>query len=263
MTAEFLAKDSKHAGFTTCQPRSLKLKETLSKGVAFHHAGLCQEDRYLVERLFRSAELPVLCATSTLAAGVNLPAHLVIVKSTMQYTAKGYQEINELDLFQMMGRAGRPQYDTFGVAAILTDDTRKDFYQGLVEGRNPIESHLHHSLIEHVNAEIFLGTISNLSSAVHWIKSTFLFVRAQLNPAHYSAKASGVEGFLEAKLGTILSSLVDSGLAVADERGNVRANDFGRIMARFYTKFETMKVFMQCPSSPSTSQIVRPSACLP
>ena len=51
-------------------------------------------------------------ATSTLAMGVNLPAHLVIIKSTQHYVMGVYQEYSESEILQMIGRAGRPQVRT-------------------------------------------------------------------------------------------------------------------------------------------------------
>jgi len=56
--------------------------------------------------------LTFVCAvvsTSTLAMGVNLPAHLVIIKSTQRYVMGSYQEYSETQILQMIGRAGRPQ----------------------------------------------------------------------------------------------------------------------------------------------------------
>lgn len=60
----------------------VKLRKTVSSGVAFHHAGLCVNDKKLIEEYFRSASLPILFSTNTLAMGVNLPAYLSIIKST-------------------------------------------------------------------------------------------------------------------------------------------------------------------------------------
>jgi ATP-dependent DNA helicase HFM1/MER3 len=50
--------------------------------VGFHNGGLTMEDRSLVEGLFLTGDLLVLCTTSTLAQGVNLLAHAVIIKFT-------------------------------------------------------------------------------------------------------------------------------------------------------------------------------------
>jgi len=85
------------------------LTETAAAGYAYHHAGLSSQDRQKVESLFKEGKIKALCSTSTLAAGVNLPAHLVIIKSTEQYNGNQYCEYEEMDILQMMGRAGRRQ----------------------------------------------------------------------------------------------------------------------------------------------------------
>ena len=64
-------------------------------------------------------------ATSTLAIGVNLPAHLVIIKSTQHYVASSYAEYSETQVLQMIGRAGRPQFDTSATAVIMTKNSMK------------------------------------------------------------------------------------------------------------------------------------------
>ena len=64
------------------------LRHTLAFGVGIHHAGLCESDRTTVERLFVHQNIMVLVCTSTLAWGVNFPAHLVVVKGTEYYDGK-------------------------------------------------------------------------------------------------------------------------------------------------------------------------------
>jgi ATP-dependent DNA helicase HFM1/MER3 len=66
-----------------------RLAATLRAGVGFHSAAAQASDRALVESLFRAGHLPVLATTTTLAMGVNLPAHLVIVKSTQAWRGAG------------------------------------------------------------------------------------------------------------------------------------------------------------------------------
>eukprot|EP00049_Salpingoeca_infusionum_P009351 m.155713 g.155713 ORF g.155713 m.155713 type:complete len:120 (+) comp14311_c0_seq18:1836-2195(+) len=90
-----------------------------------------------------------------------MPAHLVIIKGTTQYTPSGNEELNVAKVLQMIGRAGRPQFDTHGVALILTRQSSKAKYESLLNGMQPIESSLHLQLVEHLNAEIALGTIQD------------------------------------------------------------------------------------------------------
>lgn len=63
-------------------------------------------------------------------------------------------------------------------------------YERLVSGQVPVESHLHKNLIEHLNAEISLGTVTDIAVAVNWLKSTYLYVRATKNPHLYSLHPS-------------------------------------------------------------------------
>mmetsp|Transcript_28841 Transcript_28841/g.83691 ORF Transcript_28841/g.83691 Transcript_28841/m.83691 type:complete len:82 (-) Transcript_28841:2528-2773(-) len=78
------------------------------------------QDRRLVEQAFSSGMISALCATSTLAMGVNLPAHQVVIKGTSMWRGAGIGrvEIDPGTLLQMMGRAGRPGFDTSGRVVI-------------------------------------------------------------------------------------------------------------------------------------------------
>ena len=80
------------------------LREWLNYGIAIHTAGLSQQDRSLVETLFENGLIQVVCTTSTLALGVNLPVYLVIIKGTVQWKGggRGYEEIDNAMLQQMV-----------------------------------------------------------------------------------------------------------------------------------------------------------------
>ena len=109
----------------------------MALGVGFHHAGMDAQDRALIEDLFRSGRLPVLVSTTTLALGVNLPAHLVVVKGTMQVLQGSiYREYDEAQVLQMMGRAGRPQYDTSATAVIMTVESKRSFTKDSSQDHN-------------------------------------------------------------------------------------------------------------------------------
>ena len=75
---------------------------------------MSRTDRTTVEDLFADGHIQVLVSTATLAWGVNLPAHTVIIKGTQVYSPeKGrWIELSPQDVLQMLGRACRPQYDT-------------------------------------------------------------------------------------------------------------------------------------------------------
>ena len=78
-----------------------------------------------------NSRLKILCSTSTLAVGINLPAYLVIIKGAVE---SSFQEYSETDVLQMVGRAGRPQFERDGVAVIMTSIKFKHRYERIIEG---------------------------------------------------------------------------------------------------------------------------------
>lgn len=126
------------------------LRACVNAGVAFHHAGLSAPDRSIVESGYLNGDINVICCTSTLAAGVNLPCHFVIIKNTVAWQDAGPKEYSDLDVMQMLGRAGRPQFDQSAVAIILTRLEKVAKYENLVSGEEILESKLHLNLVEHL-----------------------------------------------------------------------------------------------------------------
>lgn len=111
--SKFLKSDSAHKELLLSQVEkcdSQDLKEILPFGIGIHHAGMTKRDRTMVENLFEQGYLQLLCSTATLAWGVNLPAHTVILKGTQIYSPElgKWVELSPQDVLQMMGRAGRP-----------------------------------------------------------------------------------------------------------------------------------------------------------
>lgn len=154
------------------------LAEVITSGVAIHTAALELKDRTTVEQLFLKGDIQVLCTTSTLAQGVNLPAHLVIVKGTQFYSrGTGYTEYLGSNVVQMMGRAGRPQFDTSAKCVIMTQSTTRRLYEHIEQ--SVVESNLTESVTEHLNAELVLGTVKSAKEAKEWISSTYLAIRKQ------------------------------------------------------------------------------------
>lgn len=232
-----------------------KLKSSIVHGIAYHHAGLALTDRHLIEDAFRQSLIKILLSTSTLAMGVNLPAHLVIIKSTQCYNNGAVIEYEESTLLQMIGRAGRPQFDVTGTAVIMTQDANVGKYRKMVNGTQAIESHLANHLIEHLNSEIVLKTITSLPIAVDWIKSTFLYVRASKNPKHYKIMEN-VEKKLEEMCSMGIDSLAKYGLVTkSEESGEITSTGYGKLMAKYYLNFETMKKFLTIKGSESFIQI--------
>ena len=101
-------------------PISPQLGETILAGAAWHHAGLSQEEKSGIEAGYRAGTLQVLAATSTLAAGVNLPARRVILRSNLIF---GRAAVDRAMYLQMVGRAGRAGQSPIGEAYIIGGGT--------------------------------------------------------------------------------------------------------------------------------------------
>jgi activating signal cointegrator complex subunit 3 len=124
----------------------------------------------MTEQLFECGLIKVLCCTATLAWGINLPAHTVIIKGTELYDPErgGFVDLSILDVLQIFGRAGRPQYDNTGHAILITSHKSLAPYLALLTHQAPIESSLIKALPDHLNAEIVNGTINNIKEASSW-----------------------------------------------------------------------------------------------
>ncbi len=118
-----------------------ELAKTVKNGTAFHHAGLDQRCRTIIENAFKDRHIKLLTATPTLAAGVNLPARRVVIPSVMRYTNNGLEKISILEYKQMCGRAGRPQYDDIGESIIIAKGYPDEILEHYVDGEpEPLES---------------------------------------------------------------------------------------------------------------------------
>lgn len=217
------------------------LKSLLPQGIAIHHAGLSRHDRSLSEDLFAAGHVQVLVCTATLAWGVNLPAHTVIIKGTSVYSPeKGcWQDLSAQDVLQMLGRAGRPRYDSSGEGIIITLQEKVQYYLAVLNQQLPIESQLIRTLPDSLNAEIARGTISCLDDAVSWLGLTYLFVRIVRNPQFYRSQSENYRETLAHSALTVLSK----DKLIHYNGGRCSATELGRIASDFYIAHDSMKVY--------------------
>lgn len=230
------------------------LKEAINFGIGLHHAGLVESDRQLAEELFLNNKIQILIATSTLAWGVNLPAHLVVVKGTQFYDAKieGYKDMDLTDVLQMLGRAGRPQFDNSGVARIFTQDSKKDFYKHFLHTGFPVESSLHTVLGNHLCAEVSAKTIRTKQDALDYLTWTFFFRRLHKNPSYYGLEISADEhntiaaqqlanDFMIDMVNKSLDELATSQCVELYPNGDVDPTPLGKIMSYYYLSHKTIR----------------------
>uniref|UniRef100_A0A673C994 U5 small nuclear ribonucleoprotein 200 kDa helicase n=1 Tax=Sphaeramia orbicularis TaxID=375764 RepID=A0A673C994_9TELE len=251
-----------HAGKNQVSP-NLELKDLLPYGFAIHHAGMTRVDRTLVEDLFADRHIQVLVSTATLAWGVNLPAHTVIIKGTQVYSPeKGrWTELGALDILQMLGRAGRPQYDTKGEGILITSHGELQYYLSLLNQQLPIESQMVGKLPDMLNAEIVLGNVQNVKDAVNWLGYTYLYVRMLRNPTLYGVSHDdrSSDPLLERRrmdlVHTAANVLDKNSLIKYDKRtGSFQVTDLGRIASHFYITHDSIQTYNQL-LKPTLSEI--------
>ena len=113
-----------------------RLASCVKKGIAFHHAGLTQKQKELIEDSFRDGKVKIICATPTLVMGMDLPAFRVIIKDLRRYGPRGLTYIPVLEYLQQAGRAGRPKFDNFGeaIAVAKTEAEKNKIYEMYILG---------------------------------------------------------------------------------------------------------------------------------
>jgi len=172
-----LAENLLHLGEVTQVTENLS--RLLRAGVAFHHAGLRYSERKLIEGAFRNNLIKAVCATPTLAAGVNLPARVVIIQEYRRFDRiEGYKPIPVLEYKQMAGRAGRPKYDTTGTAILIArNEGEREFLLDYYTHGTPesIISKLasESALRSHVLSTIAMNYASDKAGIMDFIRQTF------------------------------------------------------------------------------------------
>ena len=228
------------------------LAALVRQGVGFHHGGVAYHDRVVIEQAFVSSQLLILCTTSTLALGVNLPAHLVVVKSTKYYErGQGWRDYDASTILQMTGRAGRPQFDTDAVAVVMCEDAQRTYYEEVMCGMMPVESHFSSQLVEHLNSEVVSQAVTSLADALTWLQHSFLYIRIRANPFHYGITSAGRpplsstqrDAIIRTWLGSNIQQLIAARCISEREGGRFVAEEKGRVMNFHYLSFATILLF--------------------
>lgn len=163
---------------------SRKLAECAKRGSAFHHAGLLNGQRKVVESAFRSGDIKVVVATPTLAAGVNLPARRVIVRSIYRFDRYS-KRIKVSEYKQMAGRAGRPGMDGYGEAIVCVNSRDKEVVirryifgePERITSKLGVETHLRF----HTLSIICDGYAKTVKELEEFFKDTFFFKQNELS----------------------------------------------------------------------------------
>ncbi len=185
------------------------VNDLYSKGVCFHHAGLSTEQRSKIEKGFISGHVKVIVATPTLAAGINLPARTVIVRDITRFSDGYSTYLPNMEIQQMLGRAGRPKYDSEGEALVYAASDKslekaEEYMEGEVE---PVTSSLgdRKNLPFNVLALMATGIATGEDSIIQFFSNTLYGVQndvEMMRPMVSGALSFLSEnGFLSTRLG--------------------------------------------------------------
>ena len=211
-----------------------ELAQAVRNGTAFHHAGLDQRCRTIIEKEFKNHYIKLLTATPTLAAGVNLPARRVVIPSVMRYTKNGLEKISILEYKQMCGRAGRPQYDDMGESIIISKGYPDEILEYYVDGEpEPLESKtLDEDNSLRINLLGFIYTASKFS-AVPYEKIIKFFSQT------FAAYQLSDDSILEKKISKQLEKIKEYGM-ITDDNG-FKPTKFG--IRVFYLRIDPETAF--------------------
>ncbi len=236
------------------------LIESLRHGVAFHNADLGRDERRAIERYFReeNSKIRVICATSTLAMGINLPVKTVIINDLEKPDPNSsiFQEIpiTSAEYKNMSGRAGRLKRQDEGKSIIFADTLAEEniLWRNYIEGTFPrLESLLAESQLS--GETLFLaaaGLCSSEDELLDFMKRTYAGTLDRRDDSN------GYEGITE-KIKRAVEFCIDHDLMSRTTTNSLRATETGRICAAQGVSVETFVTLMQ------VFDVIDPAMCEP
>lgn len=221
---------------TTC----LKLAEAAEKGVVFHHAGLFNEQKEIIEDEFRKGNILMITATPSLMYGVNLPSKYVVIRDHTRWTSNGPASIPVFDYEQMSGRAGRPQYDDVGYSYLVAKtmdeafDLEACYVNGEIELTNSKLIDNKDAIYKQIIAQIASSLSKNLDDLNDFFGKTLYGFQMKNNPS----MSMFAQDSLNWELESALEFLLQNGIIRATPEG-LKTTDFGNLIAKSNYAVET------------------------
>jgi len=221
---------------TTC----LKLAEAAEKGVVFHHAGLFNEQKEIIEDEFRKGNILMITATPSLMYGVNLPSKYVVIRDHTRWTSNGPASIPVFDYEQMSGRAGRPQYDEVGYSYLVAKtmdeafDLEARYVNGEIELTNSKLIDNKDAIYKQIIAQIASSLSKNLDDLNDFFGKTLYGFQMKNNPS----MSMFAQDSLNWELESALEFLLQNGIIRATPEG-LKTTDFGNLIAKSNYAVET------------------------
>ncbi len=221
---------------STCE----KLAESAKNGVVFHHAGLFNEQKEIIEEEFRKGNILMITATPSLMYGVNLPSKSVIIRDYTRWTSNGPANIPVFDYEQMSGRAGRPQYDSEGFSYLIAKsmdeayELKDRYVEGEIELTNSKLVDNKDAIFKQIIAQIASGLSKNIDELTEFFEKTLYGFQMKNNPN----MAMFAEDSIKWEIESSLEFLLQNGIIRATPEG-LKTTDFGNLIAKSNYAVET------------------------
>lgn len=218
----------------------LKLAESAENGAVFHHAGLFNEQKEIIEEEFRNGNILMIAATPSLMYGVNLPSKYVVIRDYTRWTSQGPQSIPVFDYEQMSGRAGRPQYDNMGFSYLVAKsnlealDLEEKYVHGEIEPTNSKLIDNKDAIYKQIIAQIASNLSNNMDELKEFFESTLYGFQMLNNPSMAFFASESMKFEIE----SALEFLLQNGIIRATPEG-LKTTDFGNLIARSNYAVET------------------------
>lgn len=215
---------------------SQTLRECLNGGTAFHTSNLSKEEREVIENSFRDKNggIEVLCATTTVAAGINTPASTVII-AEQEFMGEDGRSFTISEYKNMAGRAGRLGFSEIGKSIIYAENSfsRRQLFQKYVLGK--IEDLKSSFDTKELNTWVIrlLGQIKVVPKGeiVNLLANTYGGYLALTRDVNWLTK-------MEVHTNQLIERMITLGL-LEEEEGAVRLTLLGRSCANSALKFES------------------------
>jgi replicative superfamily II helicase len=216
--------------FTSSRQRAQDIAERLANdqgiAAAYHHAGLDYDTRRAVESGFKDGEIRVVSSTPTLAQGINLPATVVAMFDLSRWNGFAGQNelIEDYEILQMRGRAGRPQFDTEGYCLFLGSIYELRTAKRVLRDQNPALSQLEDLLDDKILAAVSSGMATTREEVLVIMSDSFAIKQERIT---YDMAEETIDFLMEHKFLEI-------------DEGQLKATYMGNYSSKLYIKPRTM-----------------------
>ncbi len=212
-----------------------KLAECIQNGVAFHHAGLFDKQKEIIEDEFINGNLLMITATPSLMYGVNLPSKNVVIRDYSRWTEQGQTNIPVFDYEQMAGRAGRPGFDTEGYAYLLskTYDEAYNLDEYYVHGEIEVTTSKlidnEDAVLKQIITQVSSGFAKDMNDLIEFFNKTFYGF--QISHTYNTMSFGFSEESIKYEISTALEYLIQNGIIRLSPSG-LQTTPLGTLISR-------------------------------